>query len=315
VPEPLLDRELRIIPKRLPRARDVGERVPDVARARRLVDGVAAGADDLHKGGCKLVKADPAAAGDVEGPPGIALHRLDVRLDHVGDEGEVTGLLPVAVDDRGLAGEEPGDELRDHRGILGLGVLPGAVDVEVAQEYCPDAVEIRKNLPVALVRKLRDRVGGERVWDHTLMLGEDRGVAVDRGGRGGNHGRHPAVLRRDEHAHRAGHVRLVRGEGILHRPGHGGDGRLVEDAVRAGEGLHQEVEVGDAPLDERHPGMVQEVLDVLPPPGGEVVDDDDVVVLCQGIRKVRADEAGPAGDDIAHEEFTLSAGLGLSEWC
>ena len=60
-------------------------------------------------------------------------------------------------------------------------------------------------------------------------------------------------------------------------------------------------------------GVIEEVLDVHPPPGGEVVDDDDVVVLCQRIRKVRADEAGPAGDDVAHEEFTLSAGLGLSE--
>jgi len=25
-------------------------------------------------------------------------------------------------------------------------------------------------------------------------------------------------------------------------------------------------------------------------------------------------QAGPAGDDVAHEEFTLSAGLGLSEF-
>ena len=83
--------------------------------------------------------------------------------------------------------------------------------------------------------------------------------------------------------------------------GHGGDRRLVEDTVRAREGLHEEVEVGDAPLEKRHPGVVQEVLDVFPPPGGEVVDDDDVVVLCQRICKVRADEAGPAGDDVAHE--------------
>ena len=44
------------------------------------------------------------------------------------------------------------------------------------------------------------------------------------------------------------------------------------------------------------------MLDVLPPPSGEVVDDDDVMVLCQRICKVRADEAGPAGDDVAHEE-------------
>ena len=48
-------------------------------------------------------------------------------------------------------------------------------------------------------------------------------------------------------------------------------------------------------------------------PGGEVVDDDDVVMLCQGVGKVRANEAGAAGDDVAHEEFTLSGGLGLSE--
>jgi hypothetical protein len=51
-------------------------------------------------------------------------------------------------------------------------------------------------------------------------------------------------------------------------------------------------------------------------PGGEVVDDDDVVILSQGVGKVRADEAGPAGDDVAHEEImALSAGLGLSELC
>ncbi len=55
------------------------------------------------------------------------------------------------------------------------------------------------------------------------------------------------------------------------------------------------------------------MLDGHPPAGGEVVDDDDVVILCQGVGKVRADEAGTAGDDVAHEEFTLSAGLGVSE--
>ena len=68
------------------------------------------------------------------------------------------------------------------------------------------------------------------------------------------------------------------------------------------------------PSDEGHPGMIQEVLDVLPSPGGEVVDDDDVVVLCQRVCKVRADEAGPAGDDVAHEESMMGGGLGLSEW-
>nr|WP_261597912.1 hypothetical protein [Methanoculleus sp. Afa-1] len=59
-----------------------------------------------------------------------------------------------------------------------------------------------------------------------------------------------------------------------------GTGGAGQNAVRAGEGLHQEVEVGDAPFDEGHPGVVQKVLDVFPAwHGREVVDDDDVVVL------------------------------------
>ena len=54
----------------------------------------------------------------------------------------------------------------------------------------------------------------------------------------------------------------------------------MEDAGCAGKDLHKEVEVRDAPLDERHPGVVEKVLDVFPPAGGEVVDDDDVVIAC-----------------------------------
>ncbi|WP_261598561.1 hypothetical protein [Methanoculleus formosensis] len=73
-----------------------------------------------------------------------------------------------------------------------------------------------------------------------------------------------------------------------------GTGGAGQDAVRARERLHQEVEVRDAPLDKRHPGVIEEVLDVLPAwHGREVVDDDDVVVLCQRIRKVRARPAPP----------------------
>jgi len=51
----------------------------------------------------------------------------------------------------------------------------------------------------------------------------------------------------------------LRRAGSSPRPGHGGDG---QDAVRAGEGIEKQVEVGDAPLDELCPGMVEEVLDL-----------------------------------------------------
>ena len=59
-----------------------------------------------------------------------------------------------------------------------------------------------------------------------------------------------------------------------------GTGGAGQNAIRAGEDLHQKVMVGDAPLGKRHPGMVQEVLDVFPPAGARVIDDADVVVLC-----------------------------------
>jgi len=44
------------------------------------------------------------------------------------------------------------------------------------------------------------------IWWDDLETG---GAAVDRGGGGRNHGGHPAILRRDEDAERAGHVRLA----------------------------------------------------------------------------------------------------------
>ena len=90
------------------------------------------------------------------------------------------------------------------------------------------------------------------------------GVAVDRGGRRRNHGRHPVVFRRDEYLDGAGHVRFVRGKGVLHRPGRGGDRRLMKDAVRPREDFHQEVKIGDASFDELHPRMVEEMLDLHP---------------------------------------------------
>jgi len=36
-------------------------------------------------------------------------------------------------------------------------------------------------------------------------------------------------------------------------------------------------------------------------------------VRCERVCKVRADEAGPAGDDVAHEEIMRWGGLGVSE--
>ncbi len=107
-------------------------------------------------------------------------------------------------------------------------------------------------------------------------------VVVDRGGGGGSdHGRHPTVFRRGE-PRRSRSPRLRRGDPSPTgaRRGWPPGGRC---RPRRGS-LHRET--GDAPLDELHPGVVEEVLDVLAPAGGEVIDDGDVVVLSEGVCKV-----------------------------
>ena len=86
----------------------------------------------------------------------------------------------------------------------------------------------------------------------------------------------------------------------------GSAGRLVEDAIRAREGGATRTFGTPTPF----LGEASFLAVLLFQPrssypaglGGEIVNDDDVVILCQGVCKVRADEAGPAGDDVAHEE-------------
>ena len=108
------------------------------------------------------------------------------------------------------------------------------------------------------------------VTDQELQIahrsGSGGGVAVDRGGRGGDDGRHPAVLRRDEDIERPGHVRLVRGERALSptgartgwppkmpsAPGKGSHLMVLPLRPDGPSRLREQVEVGGAPLNEGH---------------------------------------------------------------
>ncbi len=85
-------------------------------------------------------------------------------------------------------------------------------------------------------------------------------------------GRHLTVFRRDEpRRSHLPHLRLWDPS-----PAKGCEGGRRQDAGPVGEGLHREV--GGAPLNEHHPGVVEEVLDLHPPAGGEVIDDGDVAI-------------------------------------
>ena len=68
--------------------------------------------------------------------------------------------------------------------------------------------------------------------------------------------------------------------------------------------------VGDVVLDEVEAPVAEQVGDVARMAGRQVVERDDVVAIGQQpVRQVRADEAGPAGDDDApHAQSPRTAG-------
>ena len=301
--EPFVERRARREIEGLPGTGYIGERVPYVPRPRRFVYRPAVYADNPREVRGKFVEADPAAPGDIEDAGGITLHRPDVRPDDVRNEDEIPGLPSVAVDDRRLPVEQAGDELRDHSRVLGVWVLPGTEDVKVPQKDRPKTIEVGEDLPVVLAREFRDRIGGERSRRHCLAFGEGRVVAVDRRGGSRHNRRNAALLCGPEGIEGSGHVHPVRLQRVCHGSGNRSDGRLVKDAVRPGTGVDEQVEVGDAPLDEGHPGVACEVLDILMPPGGEIVDDHDLVVVArQPLREVGPDEPRPACDDVTHAD-------------
>ena len=96
----------------------------------------------------------------------------------------------------------------------------------------------------------------------------------------------------------------------------GTEGIAAEDAVRAGEGLHEEVEIGDAPLNERHPGVAEEVLDVHP--AGPVARLSMMTTswFCTKV-SARFEPMKPAPPVMMERINNLwwGAGLGPSEWC
>src|SRR5690606_7936066 len=109
-----------------------------------------------------------------------------------------------------------------------------------------------------------------------------------------------------EHVEESVHVRLVARDGILDRPRHGAERRLVQHAIHALAGLGADLGIADVSEEEAEAGSPllahrpDHLLDVLPEAGGEVVETDDLLVeLEQHLHEVRSDEAGGAGHQPA----------------
>ena len=138
-----------------------------------------------------------------------------VGLHHVVDVAEVAGGFSVAVDvDRRALGER-GEPQRDHGGVGSVRVLPLPEDVEVAQADGREAVAAREDFGVQLVHVLGHRVGGQRLADAILLLGQGGLVAVGGARSSVDEALRPGVARRHQHVEEAVDVAAVGQNGIF----------------------------------------------------------------------------------------------------
>ena len=138
-------------------------------------------------------------------------------------------------------------------------------------------------------------VGRERAFRCGLGDRQVGAVAIDRGGGGVDHGRwRSQAAHLVEQRDGAGEVDAVDAHPILHPALDRGDGSKVKTAIDPGDGgLHGE-RVGDVAFDQL--GVCRQVGAVA---GGQVVEHaDGVAVGDEGMAKMRADEAGAAGDEV-----------------
>src|SRR6202451_891454 len=134
----------------------------------------------------QLVDADrPPAPNIVDFADFVTLGHRDQRIDHVGHEGKVPGLLAVADHGQRLTGQQLSQENPEHRAISPTGACPRPVNVEETHRH--------RRQPVDLVP----------MHDELLAQVFGQGVGVARIGGGGFGGR---IVRRDAVAGRRGDI-------------------------------------------------------------------------------------------------------------
>ena len=176
-----------------------------------------------------------------------------------------------------------------------MGILPGAVDVAVAQRHVVEAVHRTVVVEVVLARELRDPVGGHGTLGGAFRRRILIGFAVDHAPAG--HEDHPAgalVARSLQDVDEAGDVDPGVGDRIGDRGPHVDLRRVVVDEVETD--IADQVagtRIGDVHLDKLGAGG-----DVRGPSRREIVHDPHPVAPRDvGARDVGPDESGAAGDE------------------
>ncbi len=227
----------------------------------------------------------------------------DVDLHHVFDEAEVTAGFTVAVDEDLIALDHGSGPFGNHGGVGAIGILTFAEHVEVAQADGVEVVGAGEDVGVEFVDVFGDGIGRQGFSDTVFDLGQARVVAVGGAGGGVGEALDPFVFCCHQHVQEPVDVGLIGGDGIIDGPGHGTQGRLVEDVVGAGDGFFTVFQVADVAFDEGETsplvggdGLLDFVQVVLVAGGKVVQADDGLVQLQEGFQQVGADEACYAGD-------------------
>ncbi len=259
-------------------------------------------AEQVVEVGDQLQQGSAPAARDVVD---VAAHRrgvgsLEVSLHHFGDVGEIARLPAVAVDQRTLPGRQRPDEERDDRGVRAVRRLPRAKDVEIAEPYGLQPVDLAEGGTVVLARQLGRGVGRQRQSRVRLVLGQLLRAAVSAGAGRVNEAPHPRVARRQQHLQRAVGASAVRGQRIGDAARHRRQRRLMEHDFAAAHRLAHRFRVRYVAVDDLDPVAYREQVRRVA--RAEVVQHaHGPAALQQRLNQMGADEARAAGyENVRH---------------
>src|SRR5262245_49158430 len=250
----------------------------------------------------QLVDRRLGARADIRDAGRFELHPARDRVGNISDVDVVARLLPVAVDDARLAGEEPRREDGNDAG-LARRILAGSVDVRQAQGQRAAARHSGPAFQISLGGDLRHSIGRRGLQRMILWSRQDTGVPV-----AGPPGRSVQDL-----PNRRASARLEQRDRAQDVDARVAD-RVRDRSGNRGLGGHVDDDFGPSSRQDRFEPHVAKITDVklrggmhaVAPSRRQVVENvHRVPVRDQSIYDVRTDESSAAGDEDPQEPSFL----------
>src|ERR1700722_1350251 len=214
----------------------------------------------------QLVDADrPPAPNIVDFADFVTLGERDQRIDHIGHEGKIPGLLAVADHGQRLAGQELRQENPEHGTISPAGTRPRPINVEETHRHRRQPVDLGPMHDELLAQILGQGIGVARIGRGGFGRRIVRRDAV--AGRGGdiNQALDAVAAGHLQHAKGAVDVGAEIGFRLLDRGHDVGAGRQMEHPLDASGGSRHGGGIGDIAFDDRELRILVMMLEVSAP--------------------------------------------------